>query len=64
MLLDSILHWRNQGALQPLPKQNLKNTNFLDIVSNVLHDLHFSLNQPPKLADDLYTGILKNIIKC
>jgi len=29
------------------------------MISNVLRDLHFSLNQLPKLADDQYTGMLE-----
>jgi hypothetical protein len=35
------------------PKAKLENTNFVHMmISKVLHDLHFSLNQPLKLADD------------
>jgi hypothetical protein len=31
----------------PSPKPNLKNTNFIDtMISKVLRDVHFSLNQP------------------
>jgi hypothetical protein len=55
-------------GLQPPPpspdKRNLKNTDFVDtVISKVLYDLHFSLNQPRKSADDYYIGIFKNIIK-
>jgi hypothetical protein len=32
-------------------------------LSKVLRDLHFSLNQPLKLGDDLYIGMLENINK-
>jgi len=33
------------------------------MISKVICDLHFSLNQPSKSADDSYTGISKSIIK-
>jgi hypothetical protein len=33
------------------------------MISTVLRDLRFSLNQPWKVADDWYIGILKNIIR-
>jgi hypothetical protein len=51
-------HCRIQGGggaagLQPPPKRNLKNTNFVDTtISTVLRDLSSSLNQPPKSADE------------
>jgi len=45
-------------------KQNLKYTDLVDtMISKVICDLHFSLNQPSKSADDSYTGISKSIIK-
>jgi hypothetical protein len=33
------------------------------MISKILLDLRFSLNQAPKLADDWYIGMLKNIMK-
>jgi hypothetical protein len=65
-------HKSNQGrtrggcraaARQPpqIPQNlNLKNTNFVDMVSKVLRDLPFSRNQPLKSANDWYIRILKN----
>jgi hypothetical protein len=48
----------------PPPKlpqnQTLKNTDFVDIISKVLHDLPFSRNKLMKLADDQYIRLLKN----
>jgi hypothetical protein len=43
-----------QAAVPPNPKnRNLKNTDFVDIMmSNILHDLPFSQNQPVKSADN------------
>jgi hypothetical protein len=54
-----------EGAtlLQPLINRNLKNTDFLDFILNVLCDLPFNQNQPLKLADDQYITIFKNKIK-
>ena len=41
-----------------------KKTGFVDtIISKVLRDLHFILNQPLKSADNYYSGILKNMIQ-
>jgi hypothetical protein len=41
-----------------------KDTDFVDaMVLTVLHDLHFSLNQPLKLVGDWYIAVLKNVIK-
>ena len=51
-------HWRNRegeaAGLQPPPKAKLKKkTDFVDtMLSKVLRDLPFSLNQPWKLADN------------
>ena len=45
---------KGEGGLpgcSPPQDRNLKNTDFVDIVSNVLRDLSFSLNQPLKSAD-------------
>jgi hypothetical protein len=39
------------GCSSPPPK-NPQNTGFVDIISEVLHDLAFSRNQPLKSADD------------
>jgi len=45
-----------------LYKRNLKNTDFLDVlVSKVLSDLRFNINQPLKSTDDRRTGMLQNI---
>lgn len=47
------------GAAAPPPKRKYKNTDFVvKMVSNVLRDIGFSLNEPPKSIDDYYTGIL------
>ena len=55
--------WGAAGLQPPLSKRNLKNTDLVQrMISKVLLDLPFSLNQPPKSADG-YTGILKYIIK-
>jgi hypothetical protein len=44
-----------------LKKKKKKNTNFLDItISKVLHDLHFSRQQPLKSADDQRIRIVNN----
>jgi hypothetical protein len=52
------------GCDLPPPPNEIKKTDFVDIIiSKILRDLHFSLNQPLKSADDWYIGILKNIIK-
>jgi hypothetical protein len=55
------------GVLQPgssTPKnRNLKKIYFVDAMTcNVLRDLPFSRNDPLKLSDDYYIGILKNLI--
>jgi hypothetical protein len=48
----------------PPPNWNSKITDFVDmIISNILHDLSFSWNEPLKLADDQYIIILKNKIE-
>jgi hypothetical protein len=66
------VHWRTQGAglpgCRPPPpphqKRNLKNADFVDtILSKVVRDLRFNLNQPMKSADDWYSGSLEGIIK-
>jgi hypothetical protein len=59
--------WRTGGVIRGAPKgrlpewapppqkplnQNLKNTDFVDIISKILRDLPFSWNQPVKSADD------------
>jgi len=37
----------------PVPNQNLKNTDFVEMmILNILHDLCFSQNQPLEMADD------------
>ena len=33
------------------------------MISNILHDLRFSLNEPLQSADKCYIGILQNVIK-
>jgi hypothetical protein len=44
---------RLAGLQTSPPKRNLKNTDFVDMmVSEVIHDLRLSLNQPQKPADD------------
>jgi len=50
------------AGLQP-PKRNLKKQRFfLDtMISNVLRDLHYSLNQLLKSSDDWHVGMLENI---
>jgi hypothetical protein len=48
----------NDGAAAPI-NQNLKNTDFIDKISEVLGHVRFSLNQPIKSADHQHTGILK-----
>jgi hypothetical protein len=47
-------------SLQKPQKRNLKKTDFVDIISKILHDLSSSLNQPQKSNDDWYIRILKN----
>jgi hypothetical protein len=44
--------YRAAAPPQTTQNQNLKNTDFVDIISNVLRDLPFSLNQPLKSAND------------
>jgi hypothetical protein len=61
-------HWSTQGGLAglkpPSSKRNKKKTHCVGMMlSKFLRDLRFSLNQPLKLADDWYTGILKHINK-
>jgi hypothetical protein len=58
-------HPRAAAGLQPFPKTKLKKTQiFLDMMlSKVLRDSRFSLNQPLKSADGWHTGILNNITK-
>jgi hypothetical protein len=52
------------AGVQSPTKRNFRKTDFVDMkISKVLRDLRFSINQPPKSADDWYIGILKNIIK-
>ena len=53
----------HKGGLQPgspnpllNEKKNIVNT----MIPKVLRNSHFSSNQPLKLADDWYTGIMKN----
>jgi hypothetical protein len=40
--------------------RNLKNTDFVDMISKVLRNFLFSQNQPMKSADDYYIRVLKN----
>jgi hypothetical protein len=56
---------RRAARIQRLPQSEiLKNTGFVDMmIAKVLPYICFSLNQPPKSADDWYFGIWKNIIK-
>jgi hypothetical protein len=62
------VHTQRRGYWAALPNPsprppsnlNLKNTDFVDMISKVLHDLPFSQNQPLKLADDKHIRILKN----
>jgi hypothetical protein len=50
---------RGCQASAPL-KRNLKNTDFVDnMMSKVLFDSRFSLNQPPKSADNIINYIIK-----
>jgi hypothetical protein len=54
-----------RAAASPPPPQtpqnrDLKNTDFIDIISKDLRDLPFRRNQLPKSADDQYIRILKN----
>jgi hypothetical protein len=52
------------AEFQSPTKWTLKSTDFVDtVISDVLCDLCFSLNQPVVSADDKYVGILKHIIK-
>jgi hypothetical protein len=53
--------WAADPAQTP-QKRNLKTTDFVDtMISKVLRDFPFILNQPLKSADDQYIRILKNI---
>jgi len=53
------------AAAPPIPNLSLKCRDFAVVVmSNVCCDLSFGWNQPLKLADVQYIGILKNKIKC
>jgi hypothetical protein len=47
------------------PKQNLKNTQIFvnTMISTVLCDLRFSLNQPLTSADDWYSGTVETVTK-
>ena len=41
------------NSAAPCPKRSSNNTDFVDtLIPNVLRDLHFTLNEPLKLADD------------
>jgi hypothetical protein len=53
------------GAVAAPFKLKIKKTDFFRymMVLNVLCDLQFSQNQPLKVSDDYYIGILKNKIK-
>ena len=52
------------AGMQPPSHIEIKSTDFVDtMISKVLRDLTFSLNQPLKSARDLYIGILKHKIK-
>ena len=52
------------GLQSPNSKAKFKNTDFIyTVISKVSHDLRFGLNEPIKLADHLYTVIVKNVIK-
>jgi hypothetical protein len=52
-----------RGAAPPKPQnRNLKNTDFVDMISNALRDFLFSRNQQLKLAYDQYIRILKNVL--
>ena len=56
--------WKSQAAVPHPQKRNLKNTDFVDtIISKVLCDLLFILNQRQQSAGDKYFGIFKNVIK-
>ena len=64
------MYWRTQGGrggcrnAAPLLQIEIKKkkTDFVDtIISELLCNLHFSLDQPLKSADDWYIGILNNI---
>jgi hypothetical protein len=68
------MHWDTQlggggggwavGLQPPQSKIKKKNKDFIDtMISEVLSYLRFSLNQVPRLSDDEYVGVLKNIIK-
>jgi hypothetical protein len=46
------------------PKAKFKTTDIVDtMISNILPDLLFSLNQPLKSSDSWYSGMLQNTVK-
>ena len=52
------------GCRAPSPKTENKKGDLVDtVISNVLCELPFSINQPLKLVDGSYIGILKNKMK-
>jgi hypothetical protein len=52
--------WELLGCSAPHPRE--KDTDIVDrIISKVLRDLFFSLQQPLESPDDWYIGILKNV---
>ena len=53
-----------QSPPSPKKKRNIKNTNLVrTVISQVLCELRFNLNQSPKSADGWYIGILRNVMK-
>jgi hypothetical protein len=57
-------NWGGGCRTAAVPQRNLQNAGFVDtMISKVVRDLRFSLNQPWKSADDWYIGLLKNTIK-
>ena len=62
-LLSAGAHTKGKAAWSNPPKPpkiEIKEIGFVDIISELLHDLPFSRNQPLKSADDWYIRILKN----
>jgi len=53
-----------ESVLSQIEGNLKKEKNFVDtMISNILHDLRFSLNEPLQSADKWYFGILQNVIK-
>jgi hypothetical protein len=70
LYVDRSYQWRirwgrgPQPGSPPPPKRNLKSYYFVDtMISKALRELLVSLNEPLKLAEDWFSGILEIIIK-